>query len=82
MIANSRRVVLLGFLTGIFCLFLAGLTLAQEPVERERAERPEITPTTQEVIAAIKRRAQQILEARRAARRLRFSGEVSQLIGY
>ena len=39
-------------------------------------------PTIQEVVAAIKRRAQQILEERRKARRLRVSGEVSQLVGY
>jgi len=62
---------------------MGGIGLAQE-TESERAEkeRPEITPSTQEVITAIKRRAQQILEERRRARRLRVSWEFSQLIGY
>ena len=36
----------------------------------------------EEALAAIKRRAQKILEARRAARRLKFSGEVSESIAY
>ncbi len=60
---------------------------AEEPPEKERAERPELPPLTasippEEVLAAIKRRAQKILEARRAARRLRFSGEVSETVAY
>src|SRR3989344_3631340 len=52
--------------------------LAQEAPEKERQERPELPPLTatvppEEALAAIKRRAMKILEARRAARRLKFS---------
>lgn len=79
---SSRRVVFLaGWLGAALVSGAGGIALAQEPPERERAER-EAAPTTQEVIAAIKRRAQQILEERRKARRLRASGEFSQLVGY
>jgi hypothetical protein len=67
---------------------LAGipLLLAQDATETQR-ERPELPPLTaqispEEALAAIKRRAQKILEARRAARRLKFYGEVSQVFGY
>jgi len=74
--------VTLGIVIGLIGLLSAGIAAAQEPVGRERPEREEITPTTQEVITAIKRRAQQILEERRQARRLRFSGEATQLLGY
>lgn len=60
---------------------------AQEAPEKERQERPELPPLTatvppEEALAAIKRRAVKILEARRAARRLKFSGELSEAIGY
>ena len=68
-------------LTVPLTLVPAAVARAQEEGRPER-ERPEVTPTTAEVVAAIKRRAQQILEERRKARQLRFSGEVSQLIGY
>ena len=58
---------------------------AQEP--RESKERPELPPLTaqlspEEALAAIKRRAQKILEARRAARRMKFSGELSEVVAY
>lgn len=81
---GNRRLLLFCtvVLTAFACIPLsAGTSSAQEGGAPER-ERPEITPTTQEVVAAIKRRAQQILEERRKARQLRFSGEISQLIGY
>lgn len=72
--ANSKRFLGIGLFVG--ALFLssvqAGLSFAEEPA----------APTTQEVVAAIKRRAQQILAERRKARQLRFSGEVSQGISY
>jgi len=60
---------------------------AQEAPEKEREERPELPPLTatippEEALAAIKRRATKILEARRAARRLKFSGELAQAVGY
>ena len=72
--SNRGRLVGLGLFAGVLCLFQAGVALAQE--------KPEVTPTSQEVVAAIKRRAQQILEERKQARRLRISGEISQLVGY
>src|SRR3989338_2800404 len=61
--------------------------LAQEAPEKERQERPELPPLTatippEEALAAIKRRAMKILEARRAARRLKFYGELSEATGY
>ena len=82
---SSRTGLLLRILIVSFLLFLfSGVSGAQEqekePVERE--ERPEATPTSQEAIAAIKRRAQQILEERRKARRFKASWEFSQLVGY
>lgn len=57
---------------------------AQEAPEKERQELPPLTATVppEEALAAIKRRAMKILEARRAARRLKFSGELSEAIGY
>ncbi|MBI3615136.1 MAG: outer membrane beta-barrel protein [Candidatus Omnitrophica bacterium] len=72
--ASSKRVLGIGLLVGSILLLpnQASLSFAEEPA----------APTTQEVVAAIKRRAQQILEERRKARRLRFSGEVSQGISY
>lgn len=59
----------------------------QEAAEKEIRERPELPPLTaqippEEALAAIKRRAKKILEARRAARRMKFSGEVSQVFAY
>lgn len=60
---------------------------ASEQAAQERPERSELPPLTaqippEEALAAIKRRAQKVLEARRAARRLKFSGEVSEAVGY
>jgi hypothetical protein len=60
---------------------------AQDAPEKEAVERPEPPALTtplpaEEALAAIKRRAKKILEARRAARRLKFSGEVSEAVGY
>ena len=74
--ANSKRNRLLGIglLAGYLLLNSTAVSLAQE--------KPPVTLTPQEVVAAIKRRAQQILEERRRAKRLRISGEVSQLVGY
>lgn len=63
-------------------------SLAQEAPEKETAvERAELPPltaqiSTEEALAAIKRRAQKILEARRAARRLKVYAEASQGTGY
>ena len=70
-------------LAGFLCLLWAGQGSTQEQ-EREAPERElkEISPSTEELVAAIKRHAQQILEERRRAKRLRFYGEVSHLIGY
>jgi len=62
-------------LTGAFC-FLAAVPAFAEETEREAS------PATSEVVAAIKRRAQQILEERRRAKRLRVYREASQAIGY
>ena len=81
------------FLGAAFLLVLAGhpqsLPAAEptEKAEKERTKQPELPPLTatippEEALAAIKRRAMKILEARRAARRLKFSGEVSQTIAY
>jgi hypothetical protein len=49
-----------------------------------RAELPPLTTTIppEEALAAIKRRAQKILEARREARKLKFSGQASQGVAY
>lgn len=60
---------------------------AAEAPEKKPAERLELPPLTtqippEEALAAIKRRAIKILAARRAARRLKFSGEVSEAIAY
>ena len=60
---------------------------APEKAEKERPERAELPPLTatvppEEALAAIKRRAQKILAARREARRLKFSGEISEAIAY
>lgn len=64
----------------------APVAVAQEAQEVER-ERPELPPLTaqippEEALAAIKRRAQKILEARRAARRLKVTAELSEVVGY
>ncbi len=74
MTANSSRFIVAAAALGLF--ILQPLALAQKPPA------PAVTPTTAEVVAAIKRRAQQILEERKKAKRLRTSWEVSQLVGY
>ena len=62
--------------------------VAQEtPAKNEAPKRSELPPLTaqispEEALAAIKRRAQKILDARRAARRLKFSGELSEAVAY
>lgn len=66
------------------------LLFAEEVPEKtkvEREEPAELPPLTasippEEALAAIKRRAQKILAARREARRLKFSGELSEAVGY
>ncbi|MBI1952686.1 MAG: hypothetical protein HYS41_00995 [Candidatus Omnitrophica bacterium] len=55
----------------------AGLLGSQVPAFAQ-----ETAPSTAEVVVAIKRRAQQILEERRRAKRLRVSWDISQLVGY
>ena len=85
---NSARLISVGSLV---CLAVLGgvspSLLAAEAPEKTAQERPALPPLTaqvppEEALAAIKRRAQKILAARRAARRLKFSGEVSQETGY
>lgn len=85
MIAKSKRRFISAFLLGTFWLLQAGAShvLAEEtPAPKEKEAREAVTPTTQEVVAAIKRRAQQILEERRKARRLQASWEASQGLSY
>ena len=70
----------------LLVLSSAPVVLAQEAQEVER-ERPELPPLTaqippEEALAAIKRRAQKILGARREARRLKFTAELSEVVGY
>ncbi len=84
--SNLTRLAAVGIVSG---LILSGpLPIqAQEAPEREAVERPELPPLTAQIspeqaLAAIKRRAMKILEARRAARRLKFSGEISEAIAY
>ena len=60
---------------GCLCSLSAGQGFAEE------AER-EVSPGTSEAVAAIRRRAQQILEERRRTNRFRFHREASQTIGY
>ncbi|MBI3011752.1 MAG: outer membrane beta-barrel protein [Candidatus Omnitrophica bacterium] len=73
-------------LAAVTCLLFSSTPAlwAQEPQERERPELPPLTAqvSPEQALAAIKRRAQKILEARRAARRLKFYGELSQVVGY
>ena len=89
MTAKSRltRLAALGSMASVLLLSGAPLQAQEAAPEQERAERPELPPLTsqippEEALAAIKRRAQKILEARRAARRLKFSGEVSEVVAY
>lgn len=57
---------------------------APEAKERERAELPPLTAQIppEEALAAIKRRAKKILEARRAARRIKTYVEASEALAY
>ncbi len=88
MTARSSPKRLCALTVAVTFVFLGpSVSLAQEAPEKEAAERPELPPLTaqispEEALAAIKRRAQKILAARRAARRLKFSGEISEAIGY
>ncbi len=91
---GSSRPRRLRSLVGVVSFMLAAGSphslLAQEApanAEKEREERAELPPLTasvppEQALAAIKRRAMKILEARRAAKRVKFSGEASQGIGY
>lgn len=86
----------LGLRAGLGLMLLSGtlgapsLLAAEDTPEKTKAEREEpaeLPPLTasippEQALAAIKRRATKILEARRAARRLKFSGEVSEVVGY
>ena len=89
MTAKSRltRLAAIGSMASVLLLSGAPLRAQEAAPERERAERPELPPLTsqippEEALAAIKRRAKKILEARRAARRLKFSGELSTAVAY
>ena len=73
MTAGNKVRCAIGLLAGTLFFAVGGLAFAQEKA---------IAPTTQEVVAAIKRRAQQILEERRRAREWRLSLDLSQLVGY
>ena len=88
--ANSHFIRLLT-IGSLVCLMIEVASpqpiLAQEVPEKERAERHELPPLTatvspEEALAAIKRRAQKILEARRAARRLKLYAEVAEVVAY
>jgi len=79
-------------LLGGACVMLASLgvavpeVLAEDAPQIERA-RPELPPLTaqispDEALAAIKRRAKKVLEARRAARRMKLYAEVSEVVAY
>lgn len=89
MIAKSRlaRAVAFAGLSALAFAFLPSHSAAQDTPEKEVRERPELPPLTAQIspeaaLAAIKRRAQKTLQMRRAARRLKFSGEVSEAVGY
>ncbi|HAM40707.1 MAG: hypothetical protein A3B73_00940 [Omnitrophica WOR_2 bacterium RIFCSPHIGHO2_02_FULL_63_39] len=88
---NTQRAavsVSLGLAGLLGILALPAPLFAQEEAEkqevRERAELPPLTAQIppEEALAAIKRRAKKILEARRAARRMKFSGELSEAFAY
>lgn len=88
-IAKSNAAAL-GVAACVAAAFLGGgvaAVRAEDAPERQPAERVELPPLTAQIspeqaLAAIKRRAQKILEARRTARRLKFSGEVSEVVAY
>ena len=91
---TAKNKVARGVLAGsLLLLAVSGLTppvgAAEEtqPKEAAERERPDLPPLTaqippEEALAAIKRRAKKILEARRAARRLKLSGEISEVVAY
>lgn len=93
---TDKNKTLRTLLTLVLVLPIAGVTSlpaplwAQDATEKEAkevAERPELPPLTSQIppaeaLAAIKRRAKKILEARRAARRLKTYAELSQVVGY
>ncbi len=85
--SNNRQVFLIGFLCGLLCLSFAGRSSAAEetpaaPVEPAATTPISEGPSTAEIVAAIKHRAEQILEERRKARQLQFSGDITQAIAY
>jgi len=76
---NSQKVILrLILAVGAVLLLQAPLALAEESA----IAAPDVTPTPQETINAIKRRAEQILAERQRAKEMQFSGEFSQGIGF
>ncbi|MBI3320992.1 MAG: hypothetical protein HYZ91_01845 [Candidatus Omnitrophica bacterium] len=78
MTANHKLVWMLA------CGSLALLWVAGAPPDLSAAELPPLTASVppEEALAAIKRRAMKILEARRSARRLKLSGELSETVAY
>jgi hypothetical protein len=90
--ARSRlaRAVAFAGLSALTGTMLPSSPAAQDTSAQDaqaRPERRELPPLTAQIppaeaLAAIKRRAQKVLEARRAARRLKFSGEASEAVGY
>jgi len=86
--SNRSRIAAVGIVAGLLVLSSQQPVLAQETTEKqERAERHELPPLTatvspEEALAAIKRRAQKIIEARRAARRLKIYVEGSEIYAY
>ncbi len=86
--AKSRRLRLSGrVLISVVFLGCPVVFAQQDPDEESVKKRPELPPLTaqvspEEALAAIKRRAQKILQARREARRFKFSGEASEAVAY
>ena len=85
--SNPARLAVWAVLAILMSLGSSPRLSAQEAPEKEAVERPELPPLTatvspEEALAAIKRRAKKILEAKHRARRLKFSGEISQAVAY
>ena len=79
---DSQKVILgLFIVVGAVLLLRAPVALAQGIAIAAPAD-VDLTPTTQETIDAIKRRAEQILAQRQRAKEVQFSGELSQGIGF
>lgn len=81
------RVVVSGNLALVCVTALPHSLHAADTPEKERAERAELPPLTatvspEEALAAIKRRAQKIVEARRRVRRLKIYAELSEVYAY